>query len=169
MKKQICIILVLFLGSFTAATAGDLNFSGEWQLNKDKSTLGQGRRGSRMATTKMIIDHKQNLKIERHSVNRDGDEVITEELLTLDGKECKNKTNRGETVAKAKLSDDGKTLQIESTITFQGRNGEFQMDSDQTWSLEENGNVLIIDQTMTTPRGERTRKFYYEKVTAEKK
>jgi len=168
MKNFFSIILVLFAFCSLAA-AGELNFTGEWQLNKDKSTLGEGRRGSRMATNKMIIDHKENLKIERHSVNRDGDEVTTEETLTLDGKECKNETNRGESVSKAKLSGDDKNLQIESTITFQGRNGEFQMDSKQTWSLEENGNVLVIDQTMTTPRGERSRKFYYDKVTAEKK
>ncbi len=168
MKNLISIILVLFPGFLFTAAAGSLDFSGEWQLNNDKSNFGEGRRGSRMTATKLIIDQKETLKIERFSVNRDDEEVKTEETLTLDGKESKNETSRGERLSTAKFSDDGKSLQIESTITFQSQNGEFKMDSKEVWSLENDGNTLVIDNTMTTRRGERTQKLYYDKVKAEK-
>ncbi len=169
MKNLISIVFVLFLGFLLAATTGNLNFSGEWQLNKDKSNFGEGGRGSRMAATKMIVDQKETMKIERFSVNRDDEQVTTEETLTLDGKECKNETTRGERLSTAKFSDDGKSLQIESTITFQGQNGEFKMDSKEIWSLEDNGKALVVDYTMTTQRGERNWKLYYDKAKTEKK
>ncbi|MBN2414069.1 hypothetical protein JXQ31_20510 [candidate division KSB1 bacterium] len=169
MKNLIGVILVLFMGFLFTAATGSLNFSGEWQLNRDKSDFGEGGRGSRMTATKLIVDQKETLKTERFSVNRNDEEVTTEETLTLDGKECKSETNRGERLSKAKFSDDGKSLQIESTITFESPNGEFKMNSKEVWSLENDGNTLVIDYTMTTQRGERTMKIYYDKAKTEKK
>jgi len=169
MKKLLCVFSVLFAVSLLLADTGELNFSGEWQLNKEKSNFGESGRGSRMAATKMIISQKENLKTERFSLNRDGEEVTTEETLTLDGKECKNETTRGERISTANISEDGKNLTINTTMKMERQGNEFEMQIKEVWSLENDGDSLVIDYTTTTSRGERNRTLYYDKVKTEEK
>jgi hypothetical protein len=161
------IVLVVSM-SLLAEDKKEINFSGEWKLNQEKSQLGEGR-GFRGAS-KMVITQKGNdLSIERTSQRRNGEESVYTEALTLDGKECTNTIRNNPRTSTANWTDDGKTLTIKSKVVFSRDGNEFEMKSSEIWSLKEDGKVLSIDSTSETPRGERKATYVYDKVVAEKK
>lgn len=167
MKK---ILLLSFLLCATIALAGP-NFSGEWTLNKEKSGIDESGPGFRMISEKLVVvqDKEKELVITRFGVNRNGEEMKTEEKLTLDGKECTDKTEFREKTSTITFSQDGKTMII-TAVTKMNRNGnEFSMNSTENWSLQADGKILFIDSKSETPRGERTMQLYYNLKPAEAK
>jgi hypothetical protein len=157
MKSTLVFLLVILLATVTIAA----DFSGSWALNKDKSELGEGRRG-RMAATKLVVAQKENsLLIESTRTGRNGEERIMKDEMTLDGKETKSSTDWAETVSTAKMDKD--VLLIFTSRTFE-RNGEsFEMKSEQKWMLDDGGKSLIIDLKTNSSRGERVMKLVYAK------
>ncbi len=146
--------------------AGDekSNFSGEWALNNEKSDLGEGR--FRRAAAKLTIQQEgNNLSIERLSRRQSGEEFVTTEKLTLDGKECEN-TTFGDRVRKsiANWSEDGKVLTITSTMVFEREGEQMGIKTIEIWKLTEEGNSLSINYTSSSPRGERKQMLVYDKV-----
>src|SRR5688572_31024715 len=87
MKK----ISFLVAGAFVcllsaAAIIHAVNFSGEWTLNKEKSSFGEF--GENIAPKKLTINSADNsITIERLSPNFQGEDYTTKETLTFDGKE----------------------------------------------------------------------------------
>ena len=105
------------------------------------------------------------MAIHRFVTNQAGEEVTTDEKLTFDDKETEN-TVFGTTKrkSKAKWSDDGKTLKVKSTMSFE-RNGETtEIKGEDTWSLSDDGKTLTIESTTTSSRGTNTTKMVYDKV-----
>lgn len=163
-------VVVLLLGAIVvSAQETKPNFSGEWVLSADKSDQPEGpggRRGGMMAF-KMIIDQKDNQMIaEKFRKNRDGEDVSNKETYTLDGKKCKNDSNRGTRESTVNWSKDGKMLIIESTMKMSRGDQQFTLESTEKWSLDKN--VLTIETTRTTPGGERTSKAVYDKMEKKK-
>ncbi|HEX7023374.1 MAG TPA: hypothetical protein VF187_01040, partial [Gemmatimonadales bacterium] len=80
----------------------------------------------------------------------------------LDGSESVNQGMRGgETKSKAHW--DGATLIIESVSNMSGPNGDMQITSKEVRSLSEDGKLMTVVTTTTTPNGERVRKTVYDK------
>lgn len=159
-------LIFLLIGSMIFADEGQVNFSGEWAFNQDKSETGGGRGRGRMATAKLVVtQNADKIIIERSGKRRNGDEFSYKEELPLNGKETKLENSFGADVtASAKWTDGGKTLTITSTTVFNRNGREFEMHSTNVWSLLENGKVLSIASTRTTPRGERNSKLVYDKT-----
>ena len=164
------IIVLLLTTIVVSAQQTNINFSGEWALNRDKSDFGSGRAGRRgrgMRSSKMVVEQKDDkLVVERFRINRDGEEVSTKYTYSLNGKRSKNEGNFGTTISVAKWSKDGKKLIIESSISFSRGNMEFTMESTAKWSLDKD--ILTIKSTRTTPRGERNSTAVYNRVEKKK-
>jgi len=154
MKLNMFLLTILLVSALVFAA----DFSGTWVLNSDKSELGEG--GGRMAATKLVVTQGENsLKIESTRTGRDGEERTNTEEVTLDGKEIKKSTDRGDTISSAKL--DGDALKLWQTRTM-SRDGEtMEIKSEQTWKLVDG--ALVVDSKSESPRGERVVKLVYDK------
>lgn len=163
---SILMVLSLLIAGCVLAGEEKVNFTGEWSFNQDKSeTDGGGRRRS-MVSTKLEVKQEENkLAIKRTGQNRDGEEVIREEQITLDGKENELEGFGGRTsTVTAKWSDDGKTLTITSLMVFERQGSEIKITSTDVWALMEDGKVLSINSTRSSSRGERKSTLVYDKI-----
>jgi len=129
--KKIIYLFVFTLISFSSM-GGVVDFSGTWNLNKEKSTLNDQ---FSMAPSKLIlVQAPNNLEVKRHA-SYQGEDFIINDQFTLDGKECINKgwqdSEKKSTIA---WSEDTKLMTITSKIPMQ--DGEmtilevFQMEND---------------------------------------
>lgn len=85
MKKIVLLSAAFLISAF--AVSQDLDFSGSWKLNTEKSKLGDQ---FSMAPKEIIIVQKGNeFNVEKHSSFQD-QEFTTNDKFTLDGKECIN-------------------------------------------------------------------------------
>ena len=107
------IILVLIAPVITNAQAGKANFSGDWTLNAEKSTVPQGGQGGgmRMGGGNFVATQDANLlTVVRTRTGQDGTPTTTTTKYTLDGKESINASPRGDSKSVATWSADGKSL-----------------------------------------------------------
>jgi hypothetical protein len=152
---------IIFLFSFTSFPE-KANFSGEWNLNKDKSDLGQF---ADYATRIIKADQTADMiSISRTSTSFTGDEVTTMESLTFDGKETES-TIFGNSKKKdsAKWSDDGQTFTMTYTmiLDFNGQTNEIK--GVETWTLGDGGKTLISQNNSSSSFGDLATKAVYEK------
>lgn len=164
MRRNILFFALLLLATNLRADEGKVNFSGEWVFNEAKSELGEGR--WRQPVSMTIKQEGNDLKITRTALGRNGDEVTDSESLTLDGKEHKSEIRNSSRTSTANWSKAGDTLTISSKIIFSRNGNEFEMTTVESWSLQDDGQVLTIAQTSQTPRGERKRTMVYTKKKA---
>ncbi len=155
--------ILVFTVALTVSVFAQPNFTGTWTLDKDKSDLGEGRRGG-MAATTLTVDHGAKLEIERVSTGRDGEERKMTETLTLDGKKCTNVWFRGDKESTVTFSSDKNTLIITSIIAMNFNGNDFELNSEEKWSLDKDGKVLTIEAKSTTPRGDREQTLVYNKA-----
>ncbi len=163
MRVFTTVLFVSFILMSCISFAGEkANFSGKWSLNEEKSDFGEGRRW--MASTKLFITHEgNNLSIERRLIRRSGEEVNIIEKYTLDGKECENTLFESPKKSTVNWSEDGQSLTISSTIVFEREGNKIEINSVEILKLIDDTNSLSIDYTSKSPRGERKRKYIYEK------
>ena len=159
------VLLILFAGIAAAQEKPD--FSGTWNLNTDKSELGErgGRRGGRMGGGAAVISvsmEENSMTVETTRKNRDGEEVTSAATYKLDGSSAEQETNFGTMNSTASWSKDGKKLIITSTRTMSRGSRSFSMDTTETWYLKDG--CLVIESTMQTPRGDRSSKRVYDKT-----
>ena len=150
-----------FLFSFTSLP-DKANFSGEWNLNKDKSDLGQF---ADYATRIIKADQKADMiSISRTANSFTGGEATTMESLPFDGKETES-TIFGNSKKKtaAKWSDDGQTFTMTYTmlLDFNGQTNEIK--GVETWTLADGGKTLISQNNSTSSFGDLATKSVYEK------
>jgi hypothetical protein len=74
-------------------------------------------------------------------------------VFNLDGSETSGEMGRGKFVRKAVLSSDGKTLELQTTTTFQGPEGEVTGKQSDKLSLSADGKVLTVARHSEGPRG----------------
>ena len=73
--------------------------------------------------------------------------------FNLDGTETSGEMGRGKFVRKATLSSDGKTLELNSKMTFQGPEGEITTTSNDKLTLSADGKSLTVVRHSESPRG----------------
>ncbi|MFI5133529.1 MAG: hypothetical protein ACHQEB_04290 [Chitinophagales bacterium] len=162
MKKLPALLIApALLLSFTF-TGDHANFSGQWKLNEGKSELGDF--GGRFAARTIKVDQKDDaITIAKTAPSFQGDDVTTTETITFDGKESETTVFGGaKKKSVAKWSDDGSTLTISYTITFDqnGQTSEFK--GTETWSLTKEGSLSLVTVS-SSPRGDNTTKAVYDK------
>ena len=161
--RMLSLLLVWMLG--TSLFAADVDFSGTWAFNKDKSEMpefGGGRGGGRFTPSDMVITRKKKkITVERTMTGRNGEERTTKTVYDLSGKTTKEKSRRGTTENVAKL--DGEVLNIESVRIMERQGMEMEIHANSTWTLVDDGKGLLIHTVSETPMGKRESKMYYDK------
>ncbi|MEI9909093.1 MAG: hypothetical protein WDO71_05150 [Bacteroidota bacterium] len=160
-KSMVSILIAAFLFSFTTI-ADKANFSGNWSLNEGKSELGDF---GRFVPRKIKAEQKEEgITISKTATSFNGDEVTTTETLTFDGKTSESVVFGGsKKKSVAKWSDDGKTLTISYNIAFERDGQTFEISGTETWSIASDGKSLSVQNSSTSPQGERTTKALYDK------
>jgi hypothetical protein len=155
------LICSFLLASTSSFAARKIDFTGEWNLNEDKSDFGDG---PAFAAIKIVVKQEgKTITIERTRMGRDGEERTSSETLTMDGKDNINEGERGTSNTVVTWADDKTTLTIKSKREF-SRDGEiFEMNSIEVWTLTEGGDILKIQSDISSPRGERSATLVYDK------
>jgi hypothetical protein len=162
-KKMRYALLIPSVVLFSFITFVDrVNFSGDWKLDESKSELGDF--GGRVARS-IKVDQKDNaITITKTTPGfNGGDPVTTATTLTYDGKITESEGFGGsKRKSTASWSDDGSTLTVNNTTTFErdGQTNEFK--SSETWTLTKDGLLSVVAHS-NSPRGESTTKAIYNK------
>lgn len=162
--KKISFLLVGAFASLlaTAAIIYAVNLSGEWTLNKEKSTFGEY--GENIAPKKITINSADNsVTIERLSPNFNGEDYTTKETLTFDGKETEIvlfASNKKKSTAK--WSADGQSLLVASIINFDVQGQMTEIKVDEVWKLTPEGQ-LSLQSTSNSSFGTLEMKLIYDK------
>ena len=154
----ICSFLLISTESFAQK---NVDFSGKWTLNEDKSDLGEGRFFS--ASKLAITQDGKAVTLERTRAGRDGEERTTSETITLDGKENVTETENRKTNSVATWSEDKSALTIKSTIEFSRQGETMEMIRTEVLTVGENGKVLLIQSDTSSSRGDRSVSLVYDK------
>jgi len=154
MKNFILVIALALLS--TTGFAQKVNFSGSWKFNSELSE--QGDQFS-LAPNSIVVEHtKKTLEIERNST-WDGQDYTTNDVFTLDGKECENSTVM-DMVKKSTATYDkkAKKLSINSTVLMDDGN---ELNLFEIMSMD--GDKLIVETTMSSTYGDMSEKFVFDK------
>jgi hypothetical protein len=161
---SLTMIIAFIMPVMVNGQAGKTDFSGNWTMNADKSTMPDGGQGGpRMAGGNLVVTQAANaLTVERTRTGRDGQPMTTTLKYTLDGKECVNSSPRGESKSIAKWSADGKSLTIATTMNmnFNGEAREFK--SSEVWTLTD-AKTLSVATTRTGQNGDVKMTIVYDK------
>lgn len=158
------VIVCIFIVSSANVFAQNSNFSGNWALNESKSKLPE--MGFRRPATKITVTQDNlALNTERLSKGRDGEDRITKEKITLDGKVCENVVFQ-DRVRKsvATWSADGKSLEIKSSMTFDMGGESREIKSSEIWKLNDDKSILTIESTSDGRDGEVKATLVYDIV-----
>ena len=153
MKKSLFLFAALIFS--TAIMAQGPDFSGSWKLNGEKSKLNAE---FSFAPKEIIITQAGNeMTVEKHSSFQD-QEFVTNDKLTLDGKEC---TNPGfqDTQKKSTCnwSDDKASLKIISKIPI----GDGDMTITEVYKMD--AGSMIIESMASSSFGDMNETMVYEK------
>lgn len=138
------------------------NFSGQWELNKDKSDLGQF---ADFAPHTIKADQTDDsITISRTAPSFNGGDNTTTETLTFDGKECES-TLFGDSKKKDSLkwSDDGKSFTITYKLLLDFNGQQNEVNGTEAWSLSDDGKTLTLQGNSTSSFGDMSTKAIYEK------
>jgi hypothetical protein len=162
--KTRTIFLILFLLTLLPASlinAQKSDLSGEWKLNKEKSSIADAQ----LFLSKITIQVKtDSLFTTRVYENGNGEEYPFEENLSLDGKDCKIVIYEIPRTSKATRSAADGALMIASVTTFNNGNGPEDMTSNETWKLDNDRRFLTMSFTNKMSGNETTGTYYFEKA-----
>lgn len=121
--KKLLYLIAFIMGSMTSM-AQSPDFSGNWKLNNEKSTLFD--QFSLAPSQLILIQTADSLMVEKHG-NFQGQDYVTKDKFSLNGKECINAGFMdSKKTSTAVWSEDGKTLTILSKFPTQDQ-GEATM------------------------------------------
>jgi hypothetical protein len=177
MKRNIVFAaaLALFLMAVGVSAQDKGNFSGHWELDTSKSKLDERARIQAMTldVTQTAADLKVQSKTTRAprpegapggngggqggGMGRGGGFGGGDSILTymLDGKETtiQQDSPMGQVPVRLKVKVEGGKLNLSSSRTFNGPNGEVSVSTKETWSLSDDGKTLTVEREQSSPRG----------------
>jgi hypothetical protein len=153
MKKTFTLFAALLFSA--AAIAQGPDFSGSWSLNSGKSKLNAE---FSFAPHQVIITHAGNdFTVEKHS-DFQGQEFVTNDKLTLDGKECINSGFQdSQKKSTCTWSDDNKSLKIISTIPI----GDGDMKLTEVYKMDNDN--LVIESLASSSYGDLSETMVFDK------
>ena len=162
---SLALILALIAPVMTSAQAGKTNFSGNWNLNTEKSTQPQGGQGNgmRMGGGNFVATQENNLlTVVRTRTSQDGQPSTTTMKYTLDGKESLNTSTRGDSKSTATWAADGNSLTIETSRTMDMNGGSRTIKTTEIWVLTDS-KTLTVANTRQGQNGEVKTVMVYDK------
>lgn len=154
---------ILILSSATAF-AQKANFTGTWKYNTEKSVASEN--GFRMSPNKITaIQDELKINAEKVMAGRDGEDMITKDIITLDGKECENVVFQDvKKKSIATWSADGKVLTINSSMNFDNNGETMTFKTLETWTLGADGSTLLLETVSRMGDNDIKEKSVYDKV-----
>ena len=152
-------VAILAAICFAAAPDTKPDFSGTWKLNVEKSNYGPMPAPTSL---EQVIVHKDpDLTVTTKESRPEGDSN-NEMKMTTDGKESTNtlKTPQGDLPIKTVLAWEGPVLTSKSKFEIQG----MEIGMNGKWTLSEDGKVLTVNSSITTPQGDLDMTQVFEKV-----
>lgn len=138
-----------------------VNFTGEWVLNEEKSTLNDG--GTANLANKLTILHNGDVfALRRLYVDEWSAPRITEEKLKLNGEEIKTEGEGRSTIARLTAQSD--TISINAKINMRFGIQTVLITTSESWHLQNKGKELCVRQRTTSPRGERKITLIYDRI-----
>jgi mannan endo-1,4-beta-mannosidase len=138
------------------------DFTGSWVINEDKSDFG--RMGAGLAPARLDVVQKDNLlTIQTTRTSEYADDQVTEEKLALDGSEAKSEFMNSPRVTTTRRSADGRTILMDSVISFSRGAPGAKMTTKDIWQLLDGGRTLSIQRTMTGFRGEQNLTLIFDR------
>ena len=161
-RKMYILLASLFLFSITAfAFNGNVNFTGEWRLDKEKTDLS----GSPLFLSKITITQKENSVLTaRTYMNEYGEQYPFDEEFTPGGEESEIVIYEMTRRTAASWSEDDNSILITSKTKYYGNSGEEEFSVTETWSLNEKGTILSIDYTTNSTYGTSKGTYFYKKI-----
>jgi hypothetical protein len=137
-------------------------FSGEWLFNESESVLDEN--GNAFLPYKLIISQSDSdMTVQKTFSMQNGEDMVSDNRMTLDGKECESEIWNSPRITTANWSATGDTLHIEIKITF-NQNGEINETLlKEAWSLQDGGKRMVINHFSTSSWGERTITMAFDK------
>ena len=130
------------------------DFSGAWSFDEDKSLLGNSGTGN-LPSVLNINQNGDSLIIKRTFIEEYTDPRITVDSLILNGKETKSELFNSPVIIKADWNSGSDTLLIISNASMNFGGRTFQVNSEEKWSLQDNGKTLSINRISDSFRGKR--------------
>lgn len=139
------------------------DFSGTWFFDENKSILDNMGTGS-LPSTLNINQNGDSLTIKKTFVEEYTGNRITIDHLILDGTETKSPMPNSPATIKADWNNKSDTLVIVSSVTFKFGDRAVEMNSEEEWTLQDNGRILSIGQTSDSFHGKRKITMIFNKV-----
>lgn len=158
MQRILKVVFSLLLaGCLFAQSNQKPNFSGVWQMLKEKSDFGVVRMPDRVVRT---IDH-QGVTINLHTEQTvDGKSRASDVVYYTDGRDSSNVVNGHEAINHCYW--DGATLVIRTVATNKGETAV----TEERWSLEPDGKTLTMTSHVKSSRLDADFKMVLEKAGA---
>lgn len=165
-NKLILVPVLFFVGIVAFSQEGNVDFTGNWTFNEEKSETGEGRMEIEPYGLK-VVHEEDNLIVERTAVDARGRTVVLKSEYALGGVTNVNTGMGGQEIRSAVTwSDDGEKLLFRTSRIVQPRGRAMQtreMRSDEAWSLSDDGKTLTIAITRQTQRGQMKRRIVYDR------
>jgi len=150
------------LGLRALTTNIPADFSGEWVMNEEKSSLGNAGAGNLPA--RLTVEQDENgLDIKKTFIEEWQDNRVTNENIAFNGAESKSEYYGAPRISTAGLSPDNDTLHITSKVTFTRGGQTSTFVTTEAWHLQDHGGELCITQEADSPQGKRKQVIIYEK------
>lgn len=154
MKKLLLIFAAVIFSSAIFAQGPD--FGGSWKLNTTKSTLGA--EFSMAPKDVIIVQNGNDMSVEKHSEFQ-GQEFVSTDKLTLDGKECTNTAFQDmQKKSTCTWSDDKTSLKVVSKMSM-GDGGDITIT--EIYKLD--AGSLVIESKSTSSFGDMSEKMVFDK------
>ena len=183
MKKNIVLsAFAMLIFAFAASAQKATDFSGTWNLDVARSTLGdrnmiesQTLTVTQTATEITVATATKRLPPPTDAAQGMGGGRMGGGMMgggdmsivySLDGKETtiQQDTPMGKMPVSVKAKVDGAKLHLSSSRTFSGPMGEITMTTKEVWELSADGNTLTLNVERVSPRGtESTKKVFAKK------
>ena len=165
MKKVRFLIpfFAFFLLSALSSFAQRVDFSGNWVLDKTKSSIPADQPTMIKLQVKMTADSLLTVRIYDRG---DGQEYPFNENLGLDGKECNIIIFDMPRRSKAGLSESDGLLAFESTTTFSTDSGPSDFKSKEVWKIDKEKKILSIGFKNNMSGNDTAGTWFFNKVEA---
>ena len=175
LHRTIATMTLLLIGIGAGAAQAEPQFAGSWVLDRSQSQLPthEGRRHKApdaqnqspdqrqpSQVTLQVAQQGQTLKITRTVAKGTREHAITDTIVA-DGSDQIQQGYRGNVVVRSLL--EGDRLIVTHTRTKKTDQGEQTMSRQSVWTLSPDGQVLTIDTTTHSPRGDRAMKTVYQR------
>jgi hypothetical protein len=155
-------IIVFSLSASLKVNGQQLNFTGQWQLNKSRTDFGQAPEYVLSRALKVTQDAK-GLSVDRTNLTTSGEEKHYAQQFSSDGKSTQTITVAGNMETDSLVVGAADSV-LTLGMSFMSATNVPVATGVETWTLEDSGNALVIDRKMTNPDGKGYEiKGYYDK------